>query len=80
MRNWQNEFISDVVYEVEQENKTGGGVTLDYFKTKEEAEAKAKFFLNCLTKYERKLYVINVNTYRWNAEDEEYEYVEGQTV
>lgn len=80
MKNWQNEFIGDVVYEVEQEHRSGGGVTLNLFKTKAEADADARYWFNNLSKYEQRAYFINVCVWRWNAETGGYEYIESQTI
>ncbi len=79
MNNWQNEFIADVVYEVEQENKLGGGCTLGTYKTIKEAEDAAYVEYKNLTSNELKKYRININTYKWNSDEEEYEYSEGYT-
>ena len=70
-----------LVYAVEQESRLGGGVILTRpIRTKEEALLKAREYLDALTERGKKVYRINVNTYKTVEPFETFDFFESYWV
>ena len=70
-----------LIYAVEQESRLGGGVILTRpIRTKEEALLKAREYLDALTERGKKVYRINVNTYKTVEPFETFDFFESYWV